>query len=164
MNSCVRDARRVYRKRRAHLAERVAGELPGFAVGENLQVDLAGTDNVLGPRMNVTIFPSGDSAGWVTESGRFVIWIQSEGPAGLVRGHTTSRVATVATRASVASAAYVDVRRRGADPAGASALRPLSTRRWIRFRSARSSDAVCQRISRSFSSAFAMMFSSSIGN
>src|SRR5262245_52323685 len=50
----------------------------GSPSGSLLTYTWPGPKNVEGPRMKVTIRPSGESAGWPTESGSLVIWTHSD--------------------------------------------------------------------------------------
>src|SRR6185436_12316833 len=49
------------------------------------------------PRRNVSIRPSGDSAGWVTESGKFVSCVHSERDAGWPLGDVNIQIAAATT-------------------------------------------------------------------
>src|SRR6187200_886083 len=56
----------------------------GSPSGSVLTYTWPGPKNVEGPRIKVTMRPSGESAGWLTESGSLVIWTHSDRLGGAV--------------------------------------------------------------------------------
>src|SRR4029450_5207383 len=98
--------------------------------------------NERGPRMKGTIRLSGERAGWLTESAKFVSCTHSARVTGLLPDRSHNRPAIAATSTPAAIDAYAQARRCGAETVTTAADCPVSIWRCKRFRSAGKSNAV----------------------